>query len=344
LIQSEVNETGCYYRTFELPEEWLDRETIIHFAGVESAFYLYVNGELIGYSEGSMTPAEFRLSPFLRSGNNEIALKVIRWSDGSYLEDQDFWRLSGIFRDVLLFSRPKTMLYDFNVGQSFSRDLSEAQIEVGLHFRRFDDLDAGKGGKLSWKMSDPNGYPVAQGIVEIAEASLKKGLGEAGFSASIIDPELWSAETPKLYRLLMHWQPEEGPGEYLSQRIGLREVKLANGQMLINGQPILIKGVNRHEFDPVRGRATDEASMIQDIKLIKQHNFNAVRASHYPNHPRWYELCDEYGLYVMDEANIEAHGLWYYEGKEPADNPMWERAMLDRGASMVWRDRNFSSV
>ncbi len=344
LIQSEVNETGCYYRTFELPENWADQETIIHFAGVESAFFLYVNGKMVGYSEGSMTPSEFRLTPYLRPGNNELALKVIRWSDGSYLEDQDFWRLSGIFRDVFLFSRPRTMLYDFQIDQNFSKDLAEAQIEVGVQFRRLDSLAIVGGGSLAWEISGPNGQMVAQGTEQIDEIIPGQRLVNANFSASIPNPELWSAEIPRLYRLLMHWQPKEGAGEYLSHRIGLREVSVANGQLMINGKPVLIKGVNRHEFDPVRGRAIDEASMIQDIKLIKQHNFNSVRASHYPNHPRWYELCDEYGLYVMDEANIEAHGLWYYEGLEPADNPMWEKAMVDRGASMLWRDRNFSSI
>lgn len=335
-IKTEVNETGVYRRTFTLPEDWAEQEVILHCAGVQSAFYLYLNGQEIGYSEGSMTPAEFRLTEYLQPGENLLALKVIRWSDGSYLEDQDFWRLSGIFRDIYLMARPKVMLRDFFLQPQLSEDFSEGRLSVDLEFSSFDSLLTPRG-ELRWRLLDPQGQTIAQNTLTVDSNHHR-------LIHQVEAPELWNAEQPRLYRLEMAWRPEQGPVEHIHHRFGWRDLRIVGGQFLLNGKPLLLKGVNRHEFDPVRGRAIDEASMLRDIELIKQHNFNAVRTSHYPNHPRWYELCDEYGLYLMDEANIEAHGLWYYEDTRPADDPQWEKAMVDRGLRMGYRDRNFTSV
>jgi beta-galactosidase/beta-glucuronidase len=341
-IPADTNETGCYRRTFTLAADWQQgMETLVHFAGVQSAFYLWVNGQYVGYSEGSMTPAEFRLTDYLQPGENLMAVKVLRWCDGSYLEDQDAWRLSGIFRDVYLVARPTTYLRDFQVSTDLDARYEDGQIRLSTELYRHSP-SINEGGKLSIWVISP------QGDTLLRRDSSLTAWGRASrrvyWQLPVTQPLKWSAEQPHLYRLWLRWQPDSGPSEVIPHRFGFRKVQIQQAQVLLNGQPILFKGVNRHEFDPVRGRAIDEASMRQDIELMKQHNFNSVRTSHYPNQVRWYQLCDAYGIYLMDEANIEAHGLWYYDHAKPAEDPQWRPAMVDRGASMVWRDRNFTSV
>lgn len=342
-IPADTNETGCYRRSFELPPAWEGEEIFVHFAGVQSAFYLWVNGHYVGYSEGSMTPAEFRLTEWLHPGQNHIAAKVIRWCDGSYLEDQDFWRLSGIFRDVYLVARPRVYLRDFELTTDLDARYENAQLRLETEFYRHESRAAGRG-RLSIRVISPQGDTVLRRDTLLGAWPEKQLSRKLRWDLSVNSPLKWSAEQPHLYRLLWHWQPDSGRGEYIPHRFGFRKVQIQRAQVLLNGQPILFKGVNRHEFDPIQGRTVDEVSMRRDIELMKQHNFNAVRTSHYPNHPRWYQLCDAYGLYVMDEANIEAHGLWYYDNQKPADDPQWRPAMIDRGASMLWRDRNFTSI
>ncbi len=342
-IVSKENETGLYRRTFNLPENWDQEEVIIHFAGVQSAFYLYVNGQEIGYSEGSMTPAEFRLTEHLQPGENELMVVVIRWCNGSFLEDQDFWRLSGIYRDVFLMARPKLMLRDFSLRTNLNADFSQGEVQIDVELSRFEAIET-LGGSLSWAIKNPQGQEVAGGAEALEPMGIEQIVDKLTIEAVVDSPQLWSAEIPQLYRLEMKWLPDEGSAEIIHHRFGWRDLRIVDGQFLVNGKVVMIKGVNRHEFDPVRGRAVDEASMRRDIELLKQNNFNSVRTSHYPNHTRWYELCDELGIYLMDEANIEAHGLWYYENQKPADDPIWQAAMIDRGVSMCYRDRNFTSI
>lgn len=342
-IVADTNETGLYRRQFSVPAGWRGQEVFVHFAGVQSAFYLWVNGQYVGYSEGSMTPAEFRLTPYLQPGDNHIAAKVIRWCDGSYLEDQDFWRLSGIFRSVYLVARPGSYLRDFQVETDLDARYQHGTLRLHTELYRHEASVPGEG-QLSLWLVDPQGDTVLRRDTLLGSwtaGRLRRGLD---WQLPVRNPQRWSAETPHLYRLLLRWHPQDGPGEVIPHRLGFRKMQVQRAQVLLNGQPIVFRGVNRHEFDPVQGRNVGEASMRRDIELMKQHNFNAVRTSHYPNHPRWYQLCDAYGLYLMDEANIEAHGLWYYDNAKPADDPQWRPAMLDRGASMVWRDRNFTSV
>ncbi len=337
-IKAKVNETGLYKKDFTLLDAWENDEIYLRFEGVQSAFYLWVNGMRIGYSQGSMTPAEFRLTPYVKKGPNHLAVEVIRWSEGSYIEDQDFWRLSGIFRDVFLIRRPHTMIRDIAIHTDLDEDYRDARLEVTVKTHR------------------PGGGPHRENLHLVLLSPLGKQIDERDLAVTASDslhtwiievdnPDKWTAETPNLYSLEASLQEQEGKNlEIIRQKVGFREVEIKEGQLLINGKYVLLKGVNRHEFDPRRGRVMSEEQMIQDIRLIKQHNFNAVRTAHYPNTPRFYELCDKYGLYVMDEANIEAHYLDAYAGKTPADRKKWKEAMVIRGERMVERDKNHPCV
>jgi len=334
LIVADTNETGCYIKNFTLPENWSETPLTLHFAGVQSAFYLYVNGQYVGYSEGSMTPAEFDITPFATEGENQVALKVIRWCDGSFLEDQDYWRLSGIFRDVYLLSQPSFSFADLEIVTETDGDES-AMLKVAVWFKGElpDDFF------LNWRLFSPEGEWVQEGIEPVRGEKDARGWYRVSWTWPVEEAYFWSAEVPDLYTLNL-WTEDEA----VRQNVGMRSVQIKNGQLRVNGKAITIRGVNRHEFDPRRGRAITEESMYQDILLLKKYNFNAVRTSHYPNSPQWYEMCDQYGIYVMDEANIEAHGLWFYEYQQPAQNPMWAKAMMTRGLDMLARDRNFASV
>ncbi|MEZ4886366.1 MAG: glycoside hydrolase family 2 TIM barrel-domain containing protein [Chitinophagales bacterium] len=332
-VPIDNNETGCYRRTFTIPKNWQDKEVILHFDGVQSAFYVWVNGEKVGYSQGSMTPAAFNISPYLdaETDTNTLAVEVIRWSDGSYLEDQDFWRLSGIYRDVYIYALPKYHIQDFHIQTLLDENYQNADLQIDFKIN-----GKSKGNGLVVKLYDSEGRLI-----------FKDTIPPNQFTANypISNPAKWTAETPSLYQLTLQLLNETGnPIQVISSKVGFRKAEIKNGQFLLNGQPIYFKGVNRHEFDPFNGRTISEASMIEDIKLIKQHNFNAVRTSHYPNIPRWYELCDEYGLYVMDEANLESHELWFYEGNSPVTKPEWKKAIVARGTSMVERDKNHPSI
>ncbi len=330
-VPTDKNETGCYRRTFTIPENWQDKEVILHFDGVQSAFYLWVNGEKVGYSQGSMTPAAFNISHYLdtKTDTNTLAVEVIRWSDGSYLEDQDFWRLSGIYRDVYLYAVPKNHISDFHIQTFLDKNYQDAELQLDFKIK-------GKANGVIVKL-----YNIENEII-VNDTILQNQFSKTYY---ISKPSKWTAETPNLYKITFQLLDESGnPVQVISNKIGFRTTEIKNGQFLLNGQPIYFKGVNRHEFDPFNGRTISEASMIEDIKLMKQYNFNAVRTSHYPNMPRWYELCDEYGLYVMDEANLESHYLWFYEGNSPVTQPEWKKAIVDRGTSMAERDKNHASI
>jgi len=328
------NETGLYRHTFNVDTSWSLDKTILAFDGVQSAFYLWINGMKVGYSEGSMTTAEFNVTSFLKTGENTLALQVIRWSDGSYLENQDFWRLSGVYRDVYLYRKPKTNFNDFQVVTDLDTDYENATLSINV---QMDNATANFEGKIEFVLLDQAGQEVVNETTVYKQAVVQVNF-------PVDNPKKWTAETPNLYILVMNLKAEDGSEETVAKKIGFREVEIKNGQVLINGVAPLFKGVNRHEFDPYKGRALDEASMIQDVKLMKQYNFNAVRTSHYPNQTRWYELCDEYGLYVMDEANLESHDLWMNYNLSPVKYPEWKDAIVARGVAMVERDKNFASV
>ena len=341
-IQQHYNPVGSYRRDFSIPRSWRGRDIILHFAGVNSAFYVWVNGEQVGYSQGSMTPAEFDITPFLADrGANSIAVEVYRWCDGSYLEDQDMWRLSGIHREVFLWARPRLRLEDFEVQTRFDNNLENADLIVALTLRNTGQEP--EGFAFEAQLFAPDGQSVTSDSV----ASVLPGGAEEiiTFRRPVLSPARWSAETPNLYTLaLTHKGAGNQVVECVSVPVGFRKVEIKGGQLLVNGTPIYIKGVNRHELCPDEGQAVTEAKMIEDILLMKRNNINAVRTSHYPNQPIWYALCDRYGLYLVNEANIESHGMGYDPDVTLGNNPDWELAHMDRTIRMVERDKNHPSV
>ncbi|MFT6269182.1 MAG: beta-galactosidase [Alphaproteobacteria bacterium] len=334
------NPTGCYRTEFDISLAQLQQRNHIVFEGVNSAFHLWCNGQWVGYSQDSRLPSEFDLSPFLVAGKNSIAAMVIRWSDGSYLEDQDMWWLSGIFRDVVLISKPQAHIRDVFITPHLDKCYRDAELSLTTI------IDAPANYKVSIQVFDG-----AQAICEpqIQGANNKRidekgGLHDTIFhTIAIENPKKWSAETPHLYRCVISLLDSENKVIVAeAYDIGFRKVEIITGQLCLNGKPLLIRGVNRHEHHPEHGHVISEADMIQDIKLMKQNNFNSVRTAHYPNNPRWYELCDELGLYVVDEANIETHGM-FPMGKLAAD-PQWAGAFMSRYTQMVERDKNHASI
>ncbi len=358
-IPHDDNPVGSYRRTFTVPEDWDGRQVFLHFAGVESAFYVWVNGRKVGYSQGSRTPAEFNVTKYLKPGENLLAVEVYRYSDGSYLEDQDFWRLSGIFRDVCLYSTAKLHVRDFRIRTDLDEDYRDATLKLNVKLRNLGAEPAS--GQLSGVafVRKPVTYVIEGGPKQVAAAVLVDPLpvqsdgpvkvppgGEISVDITqrVRNPKKWTAETPNLYYLNLVLQNADGERlDAVSCNFGFREVEIRDGQLLVNGRPILLKGTNRHEHDPDTGHTISRESMIRDIELMKRFNINAVRTAHYPNVPEWYDLCDRYGLYVIDEANIESHGMGY--GAESlAKDPAWKAAHLDRTIRMVERDKNHPSV
>jgi beta-galactosidase len=354
-IPAGDNPVGSYRRTIDLPESWQGREVFIHFAGVSSAFYLWVNGERVGYSEDSRTPAEFDITRLVRPGRNVVAAEVYRYSDGSYLECQDFWRLSGIFRDVFLFSTPKTHIRDVWTMAGLDDQYRDGVLDLEVELARYDE-GAAAARTVVVELLDPDGRPALRAPRRIEIEASPAGAGQGGVVgrgdrplrlAGIVIPAVrqWTAETPALYRVLLTLEDERGATiETLGTRVGFRRVEIAGGQLRVNGVPIVIRGVNRHEHDPNGGYTIGEDMMLADIRLMKQFNINAVRTSHYPSDPRWYELCDEHGIYVVDEANIESHGISFDADKTLANKPAWQDAHLDRVRRMVERDKNHPSI
>ena len=363
----ERNPVGQYRRTFTLPAHWEgDGEVLLRFDGVMSAFYVWINGEKVGYSQGSMEASEFNVTRYLQKGQNQIALEVYRYSDGSYLEDQDFWRFGGIHRDITLIHTHKVAFRDYTVRtlpakpgcyDDFILQVDPAfvvrQGELGVGYRAKAELKDMQGNVV--EMTDLEGRQVSGLEVDVPEvldlehkASRmnlwypQRGPRRMGRMQAIVkSPHRWTAETPNLYKLHLTLMNEKGEVvQQIEQRVGFRIVEIKNGQMLVNGAPIRFRGVNRHEHHPVNARVMDEQTMLQDILLMKQANINAVRTSHYPNVTRWYELCDSIGLYVMDEADIEEHGL----RGTLASTPDWHAAFMDRAVRMAERDKNYASV
>ena len=341
-VPTDTNLVGSYRTTFEIPGNWQHRQVFLHFAGVQSAMYVWVNGHTVGYSEDSMTPAEFNISEYLRPGKNTLAVQVLRWSDGSYLEDQDFWHMSGIFRDVFLFATPAVHLRDF----SFSTDLDETYTNATAHLQLFltNYADSNyQAHTVQLCMLNPQGDTILQDQITVEEPIPVRQEMVINASYDVPNPDLWSAEQPNLYRLIIVLDNAQGTtAEVISAKVGFREVAIENGQLLVNGVPVYFKEVNRHELDPKKRRVISEASMRKDIQLMKQHNINAVRTSHYPNDPRWYALTDEYGLYVVGEPNID-HQLWE-EDRSPVLDTAWQAAFVARGLAMAERDKNHPSI
>ena len=352
----ERNPVGQYRRSFQLPAGWEARgQTFLRFEGVMSAFYVWINGERVGYSQGSMEPSEFNITNHLRAGENQIALEVYRYSDGSYLEDQDFWRFGGIHRSIHLLHTPDIRIRDYAVRTlPVSTDYQDFILQIDPQFSVYRGM-TGKGTTLQGVLKDASGREIAtlKGDVEdILDLEHKAGRMNEWYpqrgprklgrmSATIKSPKRWTAETPYLYKLHLTLLTAEGEViEQVEQSVGFRSVEIRNGQLLVNGAPVRFRGVNRHEHDPRTARVMSEERMLQDILLMKQANINAVRTSHYPNVSRWYELCDSLGLYVMDEADIEEHGL----RGTLASTPDWHAAFLDRAVRMAERDKNHPSI
>jgi beta-galactosidase len=331
------NPVGSYRTVFTVPEDWKGRGTVIHFAGVDSAFYVWVNGQRVGYHEDSRLPAEFDLTRFISPGPNVLAVEVYRWSDGSYLEDQDMFRLSGIFRDVYLWSTADRHIRDFEIRTDAGPARRNATMTVAVTV-----AERPRGATVSVRLLDAEGSDSASAVTR------KIGPGAeqvVTVTMPVRSPRRWSAETPYLYTAVLALNDDRGrPIEATSSRVGFRSVEIRDGRLLVNGQAILVKGVNRHEHSPDSGHVVERSWMVRDIELMKQHNINAVRTAHYPNDPEWYELCDEYGLYVMDEANVESHGYGLGPENRLANDPAWQAAHLDRVARMVERDKNHPSI
>jgi beta-galactosidase len=336
-IPGDFNPVGCYRLRFALPADWADRRVTIAFEGVQSNLQLWVNGREVGYSEDSMGPAEFDLSALLQPGENVLAARVMRWCSASYLEDQDFWRLSGIFRNVYLLATPRVRLADYRVVTTLDADYRDA--ELGVSVAVANDTDVEREVTVGAQLWDGAGALV--GACECARTTVAPAAtAEVTLRQDVVAPGLWSAEEPRLYTLVVSLALEGEVVQAERTRVGFRQVELRGGNLLVNGQPVLLRGANRHEFDPEHGRTVSRESMVRDLCLMKQHNLNAVRTSHYPNHPLWYDLCDEYGIYLYDEANIESHAEWDRYTKDPD----WHDAMLDRVQRMVERDKNHPSV
>ncbi|QBG45929.1 DUF4981 domain-containing protein [Verrucomicrobia bacterium S94] len=342
------NPVGSYFRDFEVPDSWKDDSVILHFGGVSSAFYVWVNGREVGYSQGSRLAAEFDITDYVQPGTNRLAVQVFRWSDGSYLEDQDMWRLSGIHREVLLLAQPKVAINDMYVRASLDKNYEHGKLEIRPR------LWVKKG------HADLEGWTVSAELFDGAEQVFEKPLFCSakkiheerwpprdhpvfGFmKADIRNPKKWTAETPNLYRLVLTLKNSKGEVvEARSQDIGFRRVEFGpENQLLINGEEVKLMGVNRHDHSHLHGKALTRAEMRRDVELLKRFNFNAVRTSHYPNDPYFLQLCNEYGLYVMSEANIETHHLGGYI----ANQPSWNGALLSRVTRMVERDKNNPSI
>jgi beta-galactosidase/evolved beta-galactosidase subunit alpha len=338
------NPTGLYRRSFEVPDAWADREISIRFEGVDSAFVLWVNGERVGCSKGARLPAEFRLTDLVDPGTNQLAVQVVKWSDGSYLEDQDMWWLSGIFRDVSLHAMPTVHVSDVDITTTLDDDYRDATLTAEVEVANETPTTTRR--TVDVQLLNQSGSEV-RAAVGTREVEIDGGSDTTvTVDTSVDDPAKWSAETPWLYTLMVTIRRPDGSiVEAVPQPVGFREVTIEDGVMLVNGEPVTIRGVNRHDHHPDNGRAVSLETMREDVELMKRHNINAVRTAHYPNDPRFYDLCDEYGLYVMNEADLECHGLEMTSAVDHlSDDPEWRDAYVDRAVRMVERDKNHPSI
>jgi len=337
------NPVGSYIHEFEIPEEWTDRRIVIHFGGVSLAFYVWINGEEVGYSQDSKLPTEFDITEFVKTGKNTLAVQVFRWCDGSYLEDQDHWHMSGIHREVMLLAQPEASIDDFFVRTEMNANLTAAKLQI-----RPELFLADKDLVINAELYNPQSEPVLKKPISIPAINVvdesypqRDNVYFGIMEAEVERPWLWSAENPVLYSLVISLEDKSGRLiEARSSKVGFRDIEIRGGELLINGKAIKLTGVNRHDHHPVRGKAMTRDDMEEDIRHIKQLNFNSVRTSHYPNDPYIYDLCDKYGLYVIDEANIETHGV-----RGLLANDMdWNQMYMDRVIRLLERDKNHPSV
>jgi beta-galactosidase len=339
-VPDNYNPVGSYRRDFIIDKSWAKKETFLHIGAIKSGGFVWLNGEYIGYTQGSKLPSEFNITKALKTGKNTLAIQVFRWTDGSYLECQDFWRISGRERSVFIYAQPKLRLQDFEITSVLDDSYKNGVFNLSTTLE--NHVSKSQKGTLTYKILDKNQQEIASEEKPIdIESNKKKTIA---FSKTISKVKQWSAEHPNLYTLVLELKDKKGKTlEFTKRAIGFRSVEIKNGLLLINGQRITLKGVNTQEADPETGHVMSEALILKDIKLWKENNINAVRLSHYPRGRRFYELCDIYGLYVVDEANIESHGM-YYGKYSLAKQPNWEKAHVDRMVRMVQRDRNHPSV
>lgn len=348
-IPADNNPVGSYRKKFTLPESWKSRQVFIHLGAVKSAFFIWINGKKVGYSEDSKLAAEFDITPYLQTGENLVALQVYRWSDASYLECQDMWRISGIERDVYMYSTPKLDIRDYKVsatlGNQYKDGIFNASIEIN-NYRTDKNTNHSKleSGSVSVELTDAKGA-----VVYTEKDKQVQVLGHykatASFATVIPGVQAWSAETPNLYTLYITLRDQNNQVlEVVTQRIGFRSIEISNNNFLVNGKRVFIKGVNRHEHNPTQGHTLTHEDMLKDMEMMKKLNVNAVRHSHYPPDPYWMDLCDEYGLYVVDEANIESHGRGYDLSVTLGNDSRWRIPHLERVQRMYERDKNHPSV
>lgn len=349
-INHSDNPVGSYKKDFVLPENWKNRHVFLHFEAGTSAMYIWINGEKVGYTENTKSPAEFDITKYVKAGQNNLAVEVYRWSDGSYLEDQDFWRLSGIDRNVYLYSTNDIRIADFFAKPDLDSNYKSGSLNVAITLKNLSST-AINNQKTEAKLIDASGKNIFTKILQVNSEGNKTQT--ISFSQNVSNPKLWSSEAPNLYTLVLSLKNEKGSIiETVATQIGFRKVELKGGQLLVNGVRLMVHGVNIHEHNPVTGHFQDEATMMKDIKMMKQLNINSVRCSHYPNNVLWVKLCNKYGLFLVDEANIESHGmgvegqpLIYMNPKtNPGHLPEWREAHLDRIYSLVERDKNAPSV
>ena len=340
-IPKEISSVGLYQREFYIPKEWKGKQILIHFGSANSAMYLYVKGNKVGFAKGSKLPAEFDITNFVNEGKNSVLAEVHRYSDGSYLECQDYWRMSGLERDVFLYALPKLHIFDFEISATPDSLLKRGKFELNLTVSNVDEKDID--GNVFVELMDSSGAIIYSNSKKITlQGNMEMTVD---FSHLVNSVNLWSAETPYLYKLVTGIESSSG-NQWQRFDFGFRKIEIKAGQLLVNNAPILIKGVNRHEHDPYTGRFITKELMEKDIALMKELNINAVRTSHYPNDPYWYSLCDKYGIYVIDEANIETHGMKLHpKGIDFLSNHKdWTESYLDRTYRMVERDKNYTSI
>ena len=374
-IPDEKNSKGLYRTSFFISDSSSGQQTILHFQGVESAFYVWVNGQLAGFSQNSFSPAEFNISEYVHSGENVLAVEVYRYCACSYIEDQDMWRMSGVMRDVYLLTEPDVRIFDFQVKTLLDADYKDANLNVLIKVMNNTDLPV-EAHHIQLDLYDPDGKivqqsPLVTGFTGMENPDWPVNSWRSGdystanymrfqehpkfiyantmrsvyLDVKIANPLKWTAEMPHLYTMLLTLLDENNQiVQVVKKKIGFRSISAKNGEILINGKAIKFKGMNIHEFHPQKGRAIDKDLMLKDIKLLKQHNFNSVRNSHYPHHPLWYDLCDEYGLYVMDECNMESHEISYKDDVLPGNDWRWMPSSIDRIASSVGVNKNSPSV
>lgn len=339
-IDHADNPVGSYRRYVDLPSTWDGRRVYIHFEAGTAAMYVWVNGQKVGYTENTKSPAEFDITNYVKPGKNLIAAEVYRWSDGSYLEDQDFWRISGIDRNVYLYSTANLRVADFFARPDLDGSYKNGSLTVDVLLSNYNK--SAKTGVVEASLLDANGKELFNQTLKIATPA--DGKKEMTFSKNVSSPNLWSSETPYLYSLVLTLKDESGKFiETVATKIGFRKVELKNGQLLVNGKRILVHGVNMHEHNPITGHYQDLATIMKDIRTMKQHNINAVRCSHYPQNTEWVKMCDKYGIYLVDEANIESHGMGYGH-ENMAFDPAWDAAHMARTVSLVERDKNSPAV